>query len=62
MTSVHPGRVDTDLQRAIVEAEGGRYDPSQFLTPESVAGAVRQALLAAPDAHPTEVVLRPRAH
>jgi NADP-dependent 3-hydroxy acid dehydrogenase YdfG len=62
VTSVHPGRVDTDMQRAIVEAEGGRYDPSQFLTPESVAGAVRQALLAAPDAHPTEVVLRPRAH
>lgn len=62
VTSVHPGRVDTDMQRAVVAAEGGRYDPSAYLTPDSVAAAVRQALLAAPDAHPTEVVLRPRPH
>lgn len=60
VTSIHPGRVDTDMQRAIVAAEGGRYDPAAFLTPGSVAAAVRQALLAAPDAHPTEVILRPR--
>lgn len=60
VTSVHPGRVDTDMQRAIVEAEGGTYAPERYLAPESVAGAVRQALAATPDAHPTEIVLRPR--
>lgn len=60
VTSVHPGRVDTDMQRAIVAAEGGTYEPGRYLTPESVADAVRQALAAAPDAHPTEIVLRPR--
>lgn len=60
VTSVHPGRVDTDMQRAIVATEGGTYDPRQFLTSESVATAIRQALDAAPDAHPTEIILRPR--
>ena len=62
VTSVHPGRVDTDMQRAIVADEGGTYDPGAVLTPESVAAAIRQALDATPDAHPTEVVLRPRPH
>lgn len=62
VTSVHPGRVDTDMQRAIVATEGGTYDPRQFLSPGSVATAIRQALDAAPDAHPTEIILRPRPH
>lgn len=62
VTSIHPGRVDTDMQRAIVAAEGGHYDPSSYLSPDSVATAIRHALESAPDAHPTEVVLRPRRH
>ncbi|MGN7227562.1 SDR family oxidoreductase [Dietzia maris] len=62
VTSIHPGRVDTDMQRAIVAAEGRDYDPGAFLRPDSVATAVRQALESTPDAHPTEVVLRPRPH
>ncbi|MFN3601779.1 MAG: SDR family oxidoreductase [Dietzia sp.] len=62
VTSIHPGRVDTGMQRAIVAAEGGNYDPSAHLSPDSVAGAVRHALESNPDAHPTEVVLRPRRH
>ncbi|MFN7243921.1 MAG: SDR family oxidoreductase [Dietzia cercidiphylli] len=62
VTSIHPGRVDTDMQRAIVAAEGGKYDPSAHLSPDSVATAVRHALDSGPDAHPTEVVLRPRRH
>lgn len=62
VTSIHPGRVDTDMQRAIVTGEGGTYDPSSFLSPDSVAAVIRHALDSAPDAHPTEVVLRPRPH
>ncbi|MFD4438121.1 short chain dehydrogenase, partial [Bacillus safensis] len=62
VTSVHPGRIDTDMQRAIVAAEGGQYDPARFLTPESVARAVRGAVETPPDAHPTEIVLRPNPH
>ncbi|MDV8000041.1 SDR family oxidoreductase [Rhodococcus sp. IEGM 1408] len=62
VTSIHPGRVDSDMQRAIVASEGRAYDPSSYLTPDSVAAAIRHALESAPDAHPTEVVLRPRPH
>lgn len=60
VTSIHPGRVDTDMQRGIVASEGGDYNPAAYLTPESVAAAIRQSLEATPDAHPTEVILRPR--
>ncbi|MFM9378818.1 SDR family oxidoreductase [Gordonia sp. VNK21] len=60
VTSVFPGRIDTDMQREIVAREGGVYDPARYLRPESVAAAVAQAIAAPADAHPTEIVLRPR--
>ncbi|GAA3949208.1 SDR family oxidoreductase [Gordonia caeni] len=60
VTSVFPGRIDTDMQRDIVALEGREYDPSRFLKPETVAAAVVQAVFAPADAHPTEIVLRPR--
>ncbi|MCX5044965.1 SDR family oxidoreductase [Aldersonia sp. NBC_00410] len=59
VTSVHPGRIDTDMQREIVAGEGTEYDPTQFLTPQTVARAVRNAVETPRDAHPTEIVLRP---
>ncbi|MBT1190555.1 SDR family oxidoreductase [Rhodococcoides kroppenstedtii] len=60
VTSVHPGRIDTDMQRAIVAGEGKSYDSSQYLSVDTVARAVRQAIDTPADAHPTEIVLRPR--
>ncbi|MDJ0393596.1 SDR family oxidoreductase [Rhodococcus sp. G-MC3] len=60
VTSVHPGRIDTDMQRAIVEHEGGTYDGSKFLQAGTVAAAVRNAVDTPADAHPTEIVLKPR--
>lgn len=59
VTSVYPGRIDTDMQRDIVAVEGGDYDPANFLKPETVATAVVQAIRTPPDAQPTEIVLRP---
>lgn len=59
VTSVHPGRIDTDMQRAIVAGEGRAYEPEQFLRPETVARAIRNAIDTPRDAHPTEIVLRP---
>lgn len=59
VTSIFPGRIDTDMQRAIVADEQRPYDPAEFLSAGSVAEAVRTAVDTAPDAHPTEVVLRP---
>jgi len=57
--SVHPGRVDTEMQRAVVAHEGGTYDAARYLRPESVAAAVRSAVTVSPDAHITDLVVRP---
>ncbi|GAA4670052.1 SDR family oxidoreductase [Gordonia humi] len=59
VTSIFPGRIDTDMQRDIVAREGDQYDAANFLTPETVAAAVAQAIATPADAHPTDVVLRP---
>ncbi|WP_406267966.1 SDR family oxidoreductase [Nocardia sp. NBC_00881] len=59
VTSIHPGRIDTDMQRQIVADEGREYESAEFLTPETVAGAVRAAIDTPRDGHPTEIVLRP---
>ena len=57
--SVHPGRVDTDMQRTM-QAEAGRdYDPLHHLRPESVATAVRTALTATDDATYETISIRP---
>lgn len=59
VTTVYPGRTDSDMQRELVEFEGGTYDPSNFLKPETVAAAVAHAVATPPDGHVHEVVLRP---
>jgi NADP-dependent 3-hydroxy acid dehydrogenase YdfG len=60
VTSIHPGRVDTEMQRDLVAHEGGEYDPARFLTPQTVAAAVAQVVATPPDAHTYEVIVRPR--
>ena len=60
VTSIHPGRVDTEMQRDLVAYEGGGYDPSKFLTPATVAGVVAQVVATPLEAHTHEVVIRPR--
>jgi NADP-dependent 3-hydroxy acid dehydrogenase YdfG len=60
VTTVHPGRIDTDMQRGLVSYEGGDYDAARFLTPETVAKVVAQAIATAPEGHVHEIVLRPR--
>lgn len=60
VTSIHPGRVDTDMQRDLVAYEGGVYDTARFLKPETVAATVVQAITTPPDAHTHQIVIRPR--
>ncbi|BBY03466.1 SDR family oxidoreductase [Mycobacterium seoulense] len=60
VTTVYPGRTDSEMQRELVEFEGGTYDPSKFLRPETVAAAVASVVATPPDGHVHEVVLRPR--
>ncbi|GAA2399401.1 SDR family oxidoreductase [Nonomuraea africana] len=59
VTSVYPGRVATDMQRGVRAQEGGEFEPSKYLEPETVARAVLAAVTAGPDAHLTELTLRP---
>jgi len=59
VTSIFPGRTDTDMQRELIAFEGGEYDPADFLQPQTVAAAVANAVATPPDGHVHEVVLRP---
>jgi NADP-dependent 3-hydroxy acid dehydrogenase YdfG len=60
VTSVHPGRIATVMQEGLVAYEGRDYDPSQFLSPHTVAKVVADAVHAPPDAQINEVIVRPR--
>jgi NADP-dependent 3-hydroxy acid dehydrogenase YdfG len=60
VTTIYPGRTDTDMQRELVAFEGGEYDPANFLRPQTVAAAVANVVATPPDGHVHEVVLRPR--
>lgn len=60
VTSVYPGRTDTPMQRAVQAAEGRDYDPTGLIRPQSVASVVLAAVTAAPNAHLTEVIVRPQ--
>jgi NADP-dependent 3-hydroxy acid dehydrogenase YdfG len=60
VTTVYPGRTDSDMQRDLVSFEGEEYDPDRFLHPDTVAQVVAQVVATPPDGHVHEVVLRPR--
>jgi NADP-dependent 3-hydroxy acid dehydrogenase YdfG len=60
VTTVYPGRTDTDMQRELVSFEGGDYDAGKFLRADTVAAAVAQAINTPADGHLHEVILRPR--
>lgn len=60
VASVHPGRVDTDMQHELRDVEGGEYEAEKYLRPESVAAAVAFAIRAPEDASIDEISIRPR--
>lgn len=60
VTSLHPGRVDTDMQRELVEFEGAEYDAGAYLDVASVVRAARLAIDAGPDASVDMISVRPR--
>jgi NADP-dependent 3-hydroxy acid dehydrogenase YdfG len=61
VTTIYPGRTDTAMQRDLVAFEGGEYDATRFLRPETVAGAVAHVVATPRDGHVHELVLRPPA-
>ncbi|MBB3601074.1 NADP-dependent 3-hydroxy acid dehydrogenase YdfG [Mycolicibacterium sp. BK556] len=60
VTSVHPGRVATEMQEDLVAYEGGEYDPSKYLKASTVAQVVADVIATPPDAHTHQVIVRPR--
>lgn len=60
VTTVYPGRVDTDMQQDLVAYEGGEYNPARFLRPDTVAEVVAAAIRTPAEAQLQEVVVRPR--
>lgn len=61
VTSIHPGRIDTEMQREIYLAEGREYDPVDHLAPASVAKAVKYVLEAGDEAMVEMLQIRPEA-
>ncbi|PRZ44326.1 NADP-dependent 3-hydroxy acid dehydrogenase YdfG [Antricoccus suffuscus] len=59
VSSIHPGKVDTDMQHDIVEYNGGEYQPELYLKPESIAKAVRLAVDATEEATVDMISVRP---
>lgn len=60
VTSLHPGRVDTDMQHELVAFEGADYDASAYLDVDSVVRAARLAIDAGPGASIDVLSVRPR--
>lgn len=60
VTSIHPGRTATGMQASVREQEGGEYDPSQYIQPETVAKLILTALDTPPDAELIELQVRYR--
>jgi NADP-dependent 3-hydroxy acid dehydrogenase YdfG len=59
VSSIHPGRVDTDMQRALVAREGLEYDTSYTITAEMVAATVRTAVDLPPSGTVESLSVRP---
>ena len=59
VTSIHPGKADSDMQREIQAQRGNEYDADEFIKPESIAQAVRLAVDLGGDSVIEELVIRP---
>lgn len=59
VTSVHPGRVDTDMQRDLQTARGRPYVPGDHMPAAAVARAVRLAICSPREATVETLSIRP---
>jgi len=59
VASLHPGRVDTEMQRDLQARAGRTYRASDHLTADSVAAVVRAIVDAPPEAVLESVSIRP---
>ncbi len=59
VSSVHPGRVATDMQRELHEYEGKDYSPSAWIQPDQVAKSVRLVIDTSRDSTVEVLSIRP---
>ena len=59
VSSVHPGRTDTGMQRQLVASEGDEYDTRFYLSPEDVASTVRMVVDLPPQGTVETLSVRP---
>jgi len=59
VTTVFPSRTATPMQEKVHEQEGGTYDSSRWIRPETVAQTILHVLDLPPDATIPEVTVRP---
>ncbi|MBP2408774.1 SDR family oxidoreductase [Brachybacterium fresconis] len=60
VSSIHPGRVATDMQRQLRSFEGGEYQEENYMQPATVAATVGLALRLPADASIDSISVRPR--
>lgn len=60
VSSVHPGRTASDMQRELRSYEGGDYQEEDYMRPETVAATVGLALRLPADAAIDSLSVRPR--
>jgi NAD(P)-dependent dehydrogenase (short-subunit alcohol dehydrogenase family) len=60
VTSIHPGRTATEMQRSVREQEGAEYDPDRYIQPDTVAKLILTALDTTADAELIEMNVRYR--
>lgn len=60
VSSIHPGRVDTDMQRQLRTFENGEYQPEKYMRPQTVALTVGLAVRLPEDASIDTLSIRPR--
>ncbi|GAA1489240.1 SDR family oxidoreductase [Brachybacterium sacelli] len=60
VSSIHPGRVATDMQRELRSFEGGEYQEENYMKPATVAATVGLALRLPADASIDSLSVRPR--
>ncbi|MBG6184150.1 NADP-dependent 3-hydroxy acid dehydrogenase YdfG [Arthrobacter sp. CAN_A214] len=59
VSSIHPGRVATDMQQELHDWEGKDYTPEAWIRPEQVAKAVRLTVDATPESTIETLSIRP---
>jgi NAD(P)-dependent dehydrogenase (short-subunit alcohol dehydrogenase family) len=60
VTSIHPGRIATDMQEDLSAHYEREYRPADHLSAETVAKVTADAIRAPRDGHIHEVIVRPR--